>query len=447
VGLLVTLLLVAGKLLVETTEFGRQMQLMTYNLLQFRLESTARPDVVVVDIRRLETEGPPGRRITPRKPLLDLVAAIVEHEPRAIGLDIDMSPDEQGYMDGLYDPFYFREFLRIWAERCVPVFVGVHRTRGEDPEVWLGNEEFAPLAAAIVIPFDTRKMMQYILRKPAGPGGEAASGQAAADRPHQPSREAAGSCPVPVPDAAGLGSLDSLSHAAAKAYLAGAPRSRWLDLPALHWFVEPYSERQISEGAPYWIGEFFVDYGNLTTLKEGVLEVADPASIKGWRRLIEDRVVLLGHASGAEDRFVVPGHQDEGAIPGVFLHASAVQTLIDGPLYELTSRGRLFVDVAVSIGIIMAIAAIRFRYENARHDVHSHRLHGILTAVAIVMILIAAFSVVTLTRILWDDALLVVGVLLLHRPAERALERVPGVLHWVRIVWHRMVFQRSREQP
>jgi hypothetical protein len=179
VGLVVTLLLVAGKLLVETTEFGRQMQLMTYNLLQLRLESTDRPDVVVVDIRRLETEGPPGRRITPRKPLLDLVTAIAEHEPRAIGLDIDMSPDEQGYMDGLYDPFYFREFLRIWAQRCVPVFVGVHRTRGEDPEVWLGNEEFAPLAAAIVIPFDTRKMMQYILRKPAGSGGEPASGHVA----------------------------------------------------------------------------------------------------------------------------------------------------------------------------------------------------------------------------------------------------------------------------
>src|SRR5207248_1354889 len=96
-GLLLIAFVLALKLAVEQTALGKQLELAGYNLLQLRL-SAERVPVTVVDTSDLKPQtyniaGQTGTA-TPREPLRKMIEAITEQKPKAIGVDIDFSPDE-----------------------------------------------------------------------------------------------------------------------------------------------------------------------------------------------------------------------------------------------------------------------------------------------------------------------------------------------------------------
>jgi CHASE2 domain-containing sensor protein len=129
---------------------------------------------------------------------------------------------------------------------------------------------------------------------------------------------------------------------------------------------------------------------------------------------------LLGDAtlSKATDTFVVPARDQP--YPGVFLHAAAADTLIKEPLYEVTARGRIVIDLVLSVGILLTIVLIRMgqRYKQ-RQGIDVHRLEGVLTLLVVVLAVVAGVIFVRTTRVMWDDFFLALTMMVFHPSIEQ----------------------------
>ena len=88
-GFLIILIVLSINLLIERTEFGKDMELMGYGFLQKQLSSRPAP-VTIVDISDLTQKDyvVQGRtvRATPRQPLQEMIQALAEQKPKSIGI-------------------------------------------------------------------------------------------------------------------------------------------------------------------------------------------------------------------------------------------------------------------------------------------------------------------------------------------------------------------------
>jgi len=383
-GLLLMALLALITVGVEHTSFGKRVELFGYDWLQRHLASEHVP-VVVVDISDLKptpfrVDGQTGIA-TSRETLQTLIEAITAQDPRAIGVDIDFSPDSFGYV-WPRDPKFFEFCLK----NRVPVFLGISRSVSLLPNQWLGTEDYESLATSIIIPNgDTRKMAKWI-------------------------RVSRDSTPGRTLSAAVAGGFQETQSGL----------SRWLHD---HKLVEQVSERDL--GQDIAIGEFPVDYSPLRTLMEDkTLQTINPDVIRDQGHLLRGKIVLVGRGITDDkvDHFRVAGFEEE--IPGVYIHACAAYTLHDAPLYELTRASRLGIDLLLSFVVLLSVIAIRFYYLNrTTRRVATHRLQIILTMLVIIGAFIAGVTFVGQTRLMWSDFVLVLGVLVLHIPIERLLEK------------------------
>jgi hypothetical protein len=411
--LLFTFALLAAKMLMERTVFGQHFEMMTYDVLQLRLLSTRPTEdlpLVIVDINDLETAPPNGAgdapRATPRRPLRELLNAIADQQPRAIGIDIDFSPDNNGYITA-QDPEFFQFCLDLKARTHIPLFLGIARSQALPPGVWLGSKDYAELATSITVPRENRKMLRWI--------------QVSESAPRRP----------------------TISAALADAFQFSDYRiPRWLG-----WAVRRRSEKRLLGGMS--VGEFLVDYSSVETLEKERLRTKDPRVIadQGW--LLRDKVVIIGDATRgrASDTFVIPGRQEP--FPGIYAHACAVQTLINAPLYELTDTGRLIIDPALGLIAFSIVVLIRLHYRgNAEQVVSTWWLHHALNILMTGGVVIVGAALVHATRLMWNDFLLVGAVLLLHQPAEHIAMQIGG---WLREIvppiWRRLIFDSEREEP
>ncbi len=98
----------------------------TYEWLQSRLTSSGEPPVAVIDISNLRTEAVPGAReveATPRVKLIELIKALLSQQPKAIGIDIDFSP-ESGHYITPSDPVFFEFCLQQRQKRNgIPIYL------------------------------------------------------------------------------------------------------------------------------------------------------------------------------------------------------------------------------------------------------------------------------------------------------------------------------------
>jgi CHASE2 domain-containing sensor protein len=394
-------LVLSIKLMIERTGFGKQLELASYNLLQTQLSSKGVP-VSIVNISELapqefNVDGVKGTA-TPRDALRDMIEAIAEQHPRAIGVDIDFSPDEAGHVYPR-DPDFFQFCLDVHRERGVPVFLGIKRTIPRPRSEWLGAEEYAELAANILVPRDSRRMLSLI-RPDDNPGGAVTR--------LQPGK----SMSVLLADAYGQPASDGQgwfhNHVLA-----------WLDRSNL---VEKSSEKPIGQGV---IAEdFLIDFSPLDSIESiattNVAVLRDPSQ----RKRLEGNVVLLGDATlgKASDTFVVPGRPQP--YPGVLLHACAVYTLIKAPLYEVTWKGRIAADVALSGAVLLSVVFLSLYYyrKEKTRKVAAHRLHGFFTFLVVLIAFVAGVVFVRDTRVMWTDFFLAFAALIFHPSVERHLE-------------------------
>ena len=159
-GVVLTAVMVGFGMWFETTPPGQRLKTWGYELLQDQLSRSSDaqdPPVQVVDTSDLPLVpvGRPGGRelVTSRKPVEQLLREIVPYGPRAVGIDIDFSPDEYGNWITLEDYNFFQSCLQLEKEHTpVQIFLGVYRTQTARPDNWLKMREFKSLAASIFVP-------------------------------------------------------------------------------------------------------------------------------------------------------------------------------------------------------------------------------------------------------------------------------------------------------
>jgi CHASE2 domain-containing sensor protein len=387
-GILLTVVLILIKTGIEHWEFGKQVEQMTYNMLQIRLLSRSAHEnlpVVVVDIN--EIVPVPVKHadrtvlVTPRKPLLRIIKAIADQKPLAIGIDLDFSPNVYGYYSP-EDPAFFKSLLNI-RNQGIPVYLGIYDSVFYDPGKWLGQPEFQPLAAYITIPYpeDTEpstKMIEWV--QPAG---------------------------VSEP-------CFSLSYALTRT-------ERTPILKPLQWAVK---RTALTAKDEFSVSEFLIDYAPLETLISQRIVAEDESAIAQYNKQIAGKIVLIGRASPelSLDQFNVPGRGVP--VPGIYVHASAIYTLLQAPLYRLTPKGRVAADALAALLVFGPILLIQLYYSRkCINSVKSYNLPRILTLAVILAVIVVGHLLVHKIRIIWTDYLMVIGALLLHSPMERSLDK------------------------
>ncbi|HEV7373964.1 MAG TPA: CHASE2 domain-containing protein [Pyrinomonadaceae bacterium] len=382
-GLLVTVCLVLLKIYIEHLPIGHKLELLAGELLQDQLSAVDEDKlpVVVVDISKMR--GGKAGEATPRDQLKALTEAIAREHPRAIAIDIDFSPDGQGWIVDDDDQF-FDHCLWLKKMRGVPIFLGVHRTMAEPAYVWLGAEEYQGLAVALIAYPDTTRLPLWMQVK-------------------------------------GETRLPTLSTALAEAYRGG----RLPEPPKLiRWAIETRTERHAdtdySSGPQLIMANALVNYSKLEAIKLSTLPIISPESIAESGRLFKDKMVIIGDVDKATERYNVIGREE--TVPGVYLHACAAYTLVKEPLYELNQWVRIFLDFLISGLLIGSVAWFRYRHHQDHHSQEWRNRRAKFICWAVPIILLVGLSMVRLLGILWLDFILVVFALLLHPGAETRLE-------------------------
>lgn len=380
ISLAVVALLLFVKLGVEETVVGRVFERETYGFLSRNAPGFGKgaPAVIVVDIGHLPGGmGAVGQPpvTTSREHLRELVDAIMLAEPLAIGIDIDFSPNRQGWIDER-DPAFLDHCLRLNAR--VPIRVGVFRGLREAREAWLGLPEFAPLAGAI-----------------------------------WPPAEGARRLPIAIEGRPGSALLPSLGAALAAGV---APGKDLLAHPLSFALAQVTTREAVFElhGAPIRIHEAIVNYAFLEQFDRETIVAATPGDIAKYADRIKNRVVLIGDlkAGSPADSFPVAGIERDQR--GVLLHAALVNTLIANPLSELSHTARIVLDVV--IGVVIGAVVL---HAARRGKVAAHRAERRAVWLAVLVVLLGGLALSAWFRIMWMDFFLVLVFVLLH-PAVHA---------------------------
>jgi CHASE2 domain-containing sensor protein len=379
-GLACIVFVLAVKLALEHTATGKQFELVGYNLLQDHLVRQSVP-VQIVDISALPASKQfiDGKvyEATSREALTKIIDAIAEQDPAAIGIDIDFSPDKS-YVTPR-DPDFFQYCL----DKGVPIFLGVDRTHLLPPKVWLNLEKYEVLGASIIVPQEGTKRMPRRIQT----GPNFAPGKT-------------------------MGS--ALATVFGESYCTLANKLQQVGL------AEQVSKKELGHGGS--VEEFLVDYSPLKGLIDNRIVINNPNSISVPEHAFRNKIVLIGEATPGigPDAFVVSNSTE--SVRGVYIHACAAYTLAVAPLYELNWKGRVAIDLALSLSILLPLTIIRLRFALEPQRVATERLQTILT----VLVVIAAFTFgvvfVSLTCIMWSDFVLALGAISFHPSISRRLE-------------------------
>ena len=365
-----TISALALELTIPHTQVGYELAYASHRWFQSGLTPADVP-VTLVDISDLEHVPSETRR----QVLEGLLRAIAKQNPKAIGLDIDFSPEELGYVDPL-DPQFFELCLSL--RKSVPIFLGVGRTVGVKGLDWLGDPKYHEMAAAVQIPKDTRKLV-YSFR--------------VGDEPTE---------------------LRSFSAALAHAY-GVTPTGKFVNWLADWGLIERRSRRKVEDDL--FVEEFPANYSSIgsfltfRTLSKDF--IGDPA----MKPFIGGKVVIVGAVAEAHDTFNIAGKEDPYA--GAQVHASGAVTLISSPLYEVTHFGRVVLTIVLMIATFIPVFAVRIwaRAPKQQPALVEH-LHGTLIVVYTIGVAIGFGFLMRSTHIVWDGFFLAFFALALHRPVE-----------------------------
>lgn len=365
-----TISALALELTIPHTQVGRELAEASHRWFQSGL-TPANVPVTLVDISDLEN-GPTGAS---RRELEDLLRAVAGQAPKAIGLDIDFSPEELGHVDPV-DPQFFQLCLSL--RKRVPIFLGVGRTVGGKAADWLGAPEYQEMAAAVQIPKDTRKLL-YSIR--------------VGDEPTE---------------------LRSLSAALAQAYGVTSTGGfvNWLANLGL---IERRSRRELDKDV--FVEEFPANYSSIGSFLTFRTKSKDFISDPAMTPFIRGRVVIVGAVAEALDKFNIAGKENPYA--GVELHASGAVTLISRPLFDVTHFGRVVLTIVLMIATFIPVFAVRiWARARSHHPTLVEHLHGTLIIVYTIGLAIGFGFLMRSTDIVWDGFFLAFFALALHRPVE-----------------------------
>lgn len=391
VGVIITLTLHPLKLLLERSNSVVVLEDALYDVLQMRIASKLKTKdlpVVVLDISDLPSvpfTGPDGknRQYTSRVALQQRVEAILGQTPPplAVGIDVDFSsPDDDFYSpeDAAFLEFYLNKKKQY---PDIPLVVGASTSLGRGQKV-LTDPKYAALAAFVA----QRKPPKYQSYKLMNEWLEV---------------------PVVAPDRRqGSQRFPSLASALARKPAPEAPWPNWFATNVFYFQDNGLSAK-----------EFVVDYAPLEALAMG-------STISSTN---SRKIVILGRTSDTTDTFSPPG-QLHNEYPGMYTHACAVYTLLlpTWPLCEVTELGKLMLDFAFAFVVFLSVALVRSRWHKRSPD----KMHNIFTLLSMTAVFLFGFVLVHVTRLIWNDFILVMIALAVHNVLERtaAFESVLALL-------------------
>jgi CHASE2 domain-containing sensor protein len=406
-GIIAVVLVGACEWFENHTEAGQRIEFITYDIIQSILASKPIPKkipIAIVDLGELRQErimgAKKGEAATPRKELKPVIEKLANLGAKAIGVDVDFSPNNRVFITPADS-----DFFKWCLGQRVPIYLGIKRTQALRREEWLLKPEYQNLAASIVAPrTKTQDMLQCF-------------------QLHGESKCA-----------------PTLSEALA-GHLPDASRPFY---PS--WF-ERISKRKLSNNI--YVGVFPVDYSALENFmtRDHTISSIKPEVLEANADLIKRSVVLVGDASEeASDKVSVPARLDP--VPGIYIHASAIYTLSQAPLYRFTPHARRVVDTVLATVMIVPLMLLRLYYnKRTTAEVARHRVEGALILIIVLTVLVVGALLVYHTRLLWDDFLLVILTFVMHPKCERYVKNIGSWLgRVVPVAWHNFIFGPERKQ-
>lgn len=379
-GILVTLSLMAATKYVETTQIGRDAEKYTFGKLQKLLPSfSENMPVVVVDITKI----PGGKdQATSRTALKQTLAAIVAQKPIAVGIDVDFSPDVNGWQTD-DDPKFFDFCLQLEAETNVPIYLGVYRTMSETADTWLGSPKYKKLAAALRAENDTMRLPLWIQAKNSD------------DR------------------------LPLMSAALADSYRPTHPDTATHLARTVQVFTSTNEAIEAQGENALLFGESLINFSRLGQIQKETLLMLRPEAIAESGKLFSGKLVLIGDATDSFDQFNIPGH--DPPVAGVFLVACAAYTLAAEPLYELNTSARIVLDLLISTVIMVGVELLRARYIRNRPGSRFFKAQSRFIWTVVVSVTVIGLLMTAWLNIMWFDFPLGLFALFLHPRVENRL--------------------------
>jgi hypothetical protein len=156
-----------------------------------------------------------------------------------------------------------------------------------------------------------------------------------------------------------------------------------------------------------------VNYAKLEILQAQSLPIIRPEAIKDAEHKFRGKFVILGDGTlgRSQDTFGIQGRKRP--VPGVYLHAAAMFTLVREPLYELKQNASLLIDCLIGFSIILIVTIIRWR-ELRRAQISHRKFEKIFLWLAVAIVLASGILMIQWFHIIWLDSTLVIFALLLH---------------------------------
>jgi len=435
---------------IEPSLAGQEMKRMAYAFIQARLAMTREDSptqVAVVDITGL----PPckvddGKEIIyPRQALKEALDAVQASNPAAVGVDIDFAPGPDVSCDSPQRPaspdqpwdFTDRggpQLFQFVLDKKQPIFLGVFRTQDLPPSKWLGGEAYKGLAAALLVPPEGG------VREENGPTPYAERNGRLRFMPRA----------VRTRD----GTLLSMSAALYGHHFSGkASLRQWLAK-----FFRPAwrnalfrTEKSENPGEGVFVDEYLVDFSAIQELEEKHATFRNGTLYVPPTQNLGHKLVLLGYIGKSKPSTFGKGEGKNGASnypggseaepegntdrfplgstgemkAGVYWHACGADTLIRGVLVWPTRTGSVVLDALFYLPIILIILVSRLR---SKKEISAHKMESIFTKAAAALVVIAGLVLINVTRVVWDDFVLVAVLVALHPWLAELAEGAIGVL-------------------
>jgi CHASE2 domain-containing sensor protein len=397
---IVTAALMFTKYWFEKTPPGRWTETSVFSGSEMLLSkfSHQRLPVVVIDIQQLK-DGFTAAAPTSRKELTDIITALSAVGAKAIGVDIDFSPDEHGYISRTEDPEFFDFCLK--TSKTTPVFLGVYRTRFMGPESWLNQAKYQSLAADLA--------------------GNEIPGRKVTLR--------AKPWLVVYPQKQ---ELPAMGYALARAY--AAPHG----LPETYAWLKPLvisDKVEEADARPETVADEergrLLNYSKLDQINTERSLATDSSAIKRAAADFAGKIVVLGDNDSRRnggDVFHPPWHEDA---PGVLFHSIGAYTFAFEPLFEFTHGTRTGIDLLLTLPFFL-IAYLKARHAGHALDAVSSaayeetwrkiELRTVLISTGV--IILAGFGLFFICNVLWLDFVLVIAALAIHPFLSRWMERL-----------------------
>ena len=371
-------LIAAQKALKQWTVFGQQLDQMGARLLQVRLSDSSGP-VRIVDISSMSPSSPASATgamvVTNRCELRKYLDQVASAGPTAIGIDLVFDPALDGTVSR-EDSDFLNHCLNLRGPSGrIPVRVGIYKSLALGRERWLGDPRFADLGASIIVPYEDEDHKS------------APTGRMIRQFSFMVNKKTV--------------NADSLSYSLFKIAQSEAAKRR----PTLKW----------AHHGKVSASTFLINFGSLQKMMNCRIKAED---IDSHHSDLHNKIVLIGRATPGEAPDAFTTAASDEPIPGIYIHAAAVYTLMEAPLYELSERVGCSIDFLLALAIFVIDWWLDHMVGSVSNDKMRTRLEVVVPAVLAVLVVAAGVWLVEYSGIYWTDFVVVVFVLLIHKPLE-----------------------------